>query len=164
MSLHQTYKHLLGIPYRSGVQDCYGLVRRYFKEFYQLDLANFARPDGWWNDPSIDLINESLHADGWQNIGINLRSMRIGDALVFSLINGRANHVGIYVGNGMFIHHVYNRFSSEDALMDKWTSRLLMIVRHPKVSPLNTKEETKTDFMSLLPEHVRAKIIRSSQP
>jgi cell wall-associated NlpC family hydrolase len=162
--LRDSYKHLLGLPYKSGSQDCYGLAVRYFKELYNLDLLNFARPDGWWNDPDIDLINDCLQADGWENIGINIKGLKLGDALVFSLINGRANHVGIYVGNGMFIHHVYQRFSCEEALMDKWTSRLLMIVRHPEISKANHLNKPKTDAMSILPEHIRARIIRTSQP
>lgn len=162
MSSRDTYKHLLGLQYKSGSQDCYGLMRRYFKEVYNLDLLNFARPDGWWNDPEMDLITDCLTIDGWKNIGINTKALKVGDGLVFSLISGRPNHVGVYVGNGMFLHHVYQRYSSEEALLDKWTSRLLMIVRHPQVSKVNFESRPKTDIMDLLPEHVRARIIRPS--
>ncbi len=161
--IRDSYKHLLGLPYKSGSQDCYGLALRYYSEVYNLKLSDFARPDGWWNDPSMDLINECLQSDGWKNVGMNTKALKLGDGLVFSLINGRANHCGIYVGNGMFIHHVYGRFSAEEALMDKWTSRLLMIVRHPDISKSNHQNQPKTDALSILPEHIRAKIISTIQ-
>lgn len=163
MSLHDTYKHLIGLPYVPGKDDCYGLARNYCRDVFGVELTNFARPDGWWNEPDLDILNECLSLDGWQNMGTNIRNLKVGDGLVFSLVNGKANHVGCYVGNGQFIHHVYRRYSSEDALLDKWTSRLLAVVRHPDIAKLSDKREPKTNMMTLLPEHVRARIIRSSQ-
>lgn len=164
MALRDSYKHLLGIPYKSGCDDCYGLARRYYMDVYGVKILNAARPEGWWNDPDMDLINQFVSLDKWEKIGVNTRSVKVGDGLVFSLINGRANHVGVYVGNGMFIHHVLGRLSCEEALMGKWTSRLLMIIRHPEVAEQGQGMHQTTDYMSLLPEHIRAKLIRSSQP
>lgn len=161
---YQSYKHLLGIPYKSGVQDCYGLARRYYHDVFGVQIVNAARPDGWWADPEIDLINQFISHDGWENIGMNTRVLKPGDGLVFSLVNGKANHVGCYVGNGLFIHHVFGRFSCEDPLLDKWRNRLLMIIRHPVVSSLGSDMEPKTDLMSILPEHIRARLIRPTQP
>lgn len=160
MSLHDKYKHLIGLPYVSGRDDCYGLARCYYKDVFGVNLTNFARPEGWWNHQDMDLINWSVSCDGWEKIGTNTKALKIGDGLVFSLIHGKANHVGCYVGNGMFIHHVYKRFSNEEALLEKWTSRLLMIIRHPEVSKKIDGLESKTDLMSILPEHVRARLIR----
>lgn len=157
---YQTYKHLLGIPYKAGVQDCYGLAIRYYHDVFGVQIVNAARPEGWWDEPSMDLINQFISHDGWENIGVNTRNLKIGDGLVFSLINGKANHVGCYVGNGMFIHHVFGRFSCEDPLVDKWRNRLLMIIRHPEVSILGAGMNPTTDIMAILPEHVRARIKR----
>lgn len=160
MALRDSYKHLIGVPYRCGEDDCYGLARRYYKDVFNVEIVNAARPDGWWNEPDMDLINQFITHDGWNNLGVNTRILKVGDGLVFSLISGKANHVGCYVGNGMFIHHVYGRFSTEDALVDKWTSRLLMIIRHPEVYKTSEAQRPKTDLMSILPEHIRARIIR----
>lgn len=160
---YDSYKHLLGISYKSGIDDCYGLARRYYYDVFGVQIVNAARPEGWWDDPEMDLINQFITHDGWENIGINTRQLKVGDGLVFSLINGKANHVGCYVGNGMFIHHVFGRFSVEEALLDKWKNRLLMIIRHPEVSSLGADMTPKTDIMTLLPEHVRARIIRPSR-
>lgn len=134
MITRDSFKHLVGIPYKSGQDDCYGLAMQFYHDVYGIQLVDAARPDGWWDAPDMDLINQFINLDGWLKLGVNTRVLRPGDGLVFSLIHGKANHVGCYIGNGMFIHHVYGRYSNEEALMDKWTSRLLMIIRHPEVT------------------------------
>lgn len=137
--MYDSYKHLIGRAYTSGDKDCYGLARDYYKDVFDLTITNVARPEEWWNDGRLDLINDLFDVDGWENIGCNLRNLKVGDALVFSLISGRANHVGVYVGNGMFIHHVYQRMSCEESLAQKWRSRCLMVVRHTKVTEAQDK-------------------------
>jgi cell wall-associated NlpC family hydrolase len=160
MGLHANYKHLLGIAYKSGVDDCYGLARRYYQDVFGITIVNAARPEGWWDDKEMNLIDQFISHDGWENMGLNTRILRVGDGLVFSLINGKANHVGCYVGNGMFIHHIMGRFSTEDALMDKWKARLLAIIRHPATTPMAGTAYPTTDMMDILPEHIHAKLKR----
>lgn len=152
------YAHLLGRAYDAGRHDCYGLVRDYYRDVYGVNLLNFARPEGWWNDPEMNLIDDLLEADGWERLGTNTRQLKPGDGLVFSLIHGKANHVGVYVGNGMFIHHVWQRFSCEDALMEKWKSRLLAVVRHPEVSKTGMDMPARMDLSTFLPERFRARL------
>jgi cell wall-associated NlpC family hydrolase len=156
---YTSYKHLLGRPYTSGENDCYGLVRNYYRDLFGIEIINAARPEGWWNEPDINLIDDFMEMDGWEQLGKNTRSLKVGDGLVFSLINGKANHVGVYVGNGAFIHHIWNRFSCEDALLEKWKARLLMIVRHPEVAKLGVGMIPTTDLSSMLPEKYRAKLV-----
>lgn len=160
MALRDSYKHLLGLSYKSGQHDCYGLALRYYKEIYNVTLVNAARPENWWHEPDMDLINEFADLDGWEKIGINIRALKIGDGLVFSLITGRANHVGIYVGNGMFIHHVLNRFSTEDPLTDKWKSKLLMIIRHPEVAKIQEMSKPPGNHFPNTAEVFNARVIR----
>lgn len=159
---YKMHQHLIGLPYKSGDQDCYGLALRYYREVYGVQLTNFARPEGWWNHSEMDLINQFLEHDGWDKIGLNIKLLCPGDGLVFSLVGGKANHVGIYVGNGLFIHHVLGRFSAEDALLQKWTSKLLMIVRHPSVAELGKGMGQKTQIETILPRHFSEKLKRFS--
>lgn len=155
-----SYKHLLGRPYVSGRNDCYGLARDYYRDLFAIQIVDAARPEGWWNEPDISLIDDFMESDGWEQIGTNTRNLKVGDGLVFSLINGKANHVGVYVGNGAFIHHVWRRFSNEEALLDKWKSRLLMILRHPEVATIGAGMTPKTSLETMLPEWYRAKLIQ----
>lgn len=154
MSHYAKYKSLLGRPYISGRFDCYGLARDYYKLVWGLELSNFARPDRWWDHDDLDLITRSLTIDGWKSIGTCIRTLKVGDGLVFAAGGGKANHVGIYVGNGLFIHHFYKHFSKEEALLDKWTNRMLTIVRHPKVVPM----PEKIDVMELMPSHAKRRV------
>lgn len=132
--MYDTYRHLLGVAYKAGESDCYGLARRYYKDLFGLDLLNMARPEMWWVEPDLNLITDCIFTDGWEDIGVNLRNLQIGDGLIFTMFSGIANHIGIYVGNGMFIHHVLGRFSCEEPLVQKWMSRCLMVVRHKVVT------------------------------
>ena len=43
------YEHLIGIEYKHGSNDCYGLIRRFYKDNFDLNLRNYARPHDWWN-------------------------------------------------------------------------------------------------------------------
>lgn len=133
---YDEYKHLVGRMYISGYQDCYGLARCYYKDVFQMELTNFARPTEWWLEPGLNLLTDNLFLDGWEDVGTNLRNLRVGDGLLFTLISGRANHVGVYVGNGHFIHHIFGRLSAEEPLVHKWMSRCLMVVRHKTVTKL----------------------------
>lgn len=81
----------LGVPYRSGGYgrlgvDCSGLVYTVYRDYADLHLS----------PSSKDLFNDLPRADD--------RDLRTGDLVFFSL-NGRyASHVGIYVGEGSFVH------------------------------------------------------------
>lgn len=151
MSRYDNYKHLLGRRYVNGKQDCYGLVVNYYKDLFGIELKNFARPDQFWFYKDFDLINNMMFEDRWKSIGLNLRNLQIGDGLVFAIMSESANHLGVYAGNGIFLHHQYQRLSKEDPLTGSWASRLLMVVRHKDVKI----EREKLDILTVLPDHVK---------
>lgn len=159
MSAYDNYKHLIGRPYVSGRYDCYGLARAYYKDLFGITLLNFARPEGFSDTPDLNVIDNFMHCDQWQLIGVNPRNLRIGDGLILALRNGRANHVGVYVGNGHFIHHLHGRFSAEETLTPSWQHRLLNAVRHPGVTAFIDKHRTRLNALDLLPAHVRPQTV-----
>jgi cell wall-associated NlpC family hydrolase len=93
--LIETAKTLIGVPYRAGGSttsgfDCSGFV------YYLLKQMNINPPR-----TSISLSQVS----SWTKI-TNVSELRAGD-LVFFASSGTSstiNHVGIYIGDGMFIH------------------------------------------------------------
>lgn len=149
MSRYSEYKHLLGRKYVAGKDDCYGLIRAYYKDVLGVELKNFARPAGFYKHKDLDIINNLIFVDKWKSRSLSVRMLQIGDALIYSIgdRSGIANHLGVYVGNGMFVHHMIDRPSVEEPLMDKWTSRLLAVVRHPEVKIEVTKINA-TDILS----------------
>lgn len=158
MSIFDKYRHLLSRPYVDGRWDCYGLAVDYYRSVFGVELTNLARPIEWWNMKEFDLINEFVSTNGWKNIGLNIRRLKLGDGLIFACAGGKANHIGIYVGNGMFIHHFFRQFSREEPLLDKWTSRLTAIVRHPKVDEIRELNVVQVDIVDTMPDHVKRRL------
>ena len=99
MSWHNEY---VGIPYaargrtRQGA-DCWGLVRLVYAERFGIDLPGF---DGY-ADSADPLVPELIarEREGWEPKD----APAVGDVLVFRLL-GRLSHVGVYVGEGQFLH------------------------------------------------------------
>lgn len=151
MSRYDNYKHLLTRKYVDGKQDCYGLLVNYFKEVHKITLKNFARPNLFWHYKNYLLIEKMMGYDRWDTIGLNMRNLQIGDVLIFAIRSQTANHLGVYVGNGSFIHHLYGRLSKEDSLSSSWMSQVLMVARHKDLK----LDREKVDYLNLLPNHVK---------
>lgn len=151
MSLYNNYKHLLGRKYVNGKQDCYGLMMGYYQDVHKITLRNFARPDCFWHHKDFDLINDMVAQDNWKLMGLNIRNLQIGDGLFFGVQSAIPNHLGMYVGNGLMLHHLYGRFSSVENLGPSWTNRLLMIIRHRDIKI----HSEKPDLTNLISEHAK---------
>lgn len=151
MSRYNNYKHLIGRKYVDGKQDCYGIIRAYYQDLHNLPLKNFARPTLFWQDKSFDLIHQVMGRDRWESVGVNIRDLQIGDVLIFAIRSTTANHLAVYVGNGMMLHHAWSKLSNVESLTQSWTSRLLMIARHPDIR----LEYDKKEIIELLPAHVK---------
>lgn len=132
------YLHLLGVPYLEGKDDCYGLVRAYFKHNYQVVLPNYARPLAF-DHGGIDLIGTLKNNEDCEIVPMAKAFFKTGDVLIFSVRSDRDNHFGIYVGNNMFIHHLINRRSEESNIDSVWFNRLTTVLRHKEAKQTETK-------------------------
>jgi cell wall-associated NlpC family hydrolase len=134
----RSYLELEGRPYVEGRNDCYGLARLYYWKNYQLRLENYARPSGFAYH-KLDIINQHLEAEGFSYVDAPLDRLEVGDGIIMGLGKAPlANHIGVYVGNRMFLHHLFGQKSIAENFGDRWKSRVLNIVRHPKVTEQNT--------------------------
>jgi cell wall-associated NlpC family hydrolase len=108
-SVLQSALALLGTPYRWGGTDpdsgldCSGLVSYVFRTALGVDLPRVSR---------------DMAADGEGELIRNREQLRQGD-LVFFGARGRVNHVGIYVGEGRFLH---SPSTGKDVRVDTLTS------------------------------------------
>lgn len=154
MSLYSKYQHLLNIPYEDGAKDCYGLIRQFYKDEYGLVLRNYARPIDIFKS-GRDLISENFQREGFEITEQNFRDLQFGDVLLIAIASPIMNHVGVYVGNQQFLHHLYNRPSSADNYSTAWQERTLSIARHPFVTEKNDSRAVNIDLFEMLPPHVK---------
>ena len=83
---------MLGVDYRYGGKspetgfDCSGLVAHVFREAYGIELPHNAR------------------AQSKMGMHVSLSELRAGDLVFYNTLNRPFSHVGIYLGDGRFVH------------------------------------------------------------
>lgn len=109
---------LIGRQWVWAITDCWTLVRDWYKEEWGLELKDWDRPLS-----PLEFVQAPMFDDCWADAGFRqLRAdeeLQVGDALLMSIADRGLNHVGVYVGNQMVLHHLRGRLSSRD-LLGEW--------------------------------------------
>lgn len=105
---------LTGRTWTWGVSDCWTLVRDWYME-HGIELPDWERP----TTPQ-EFEDAPMFDDCWKKAGFRELSeeeaLEVGDALLMN-IEGKDccnNHVGVYTGGQMILHHIRGRLSSLD--------------------------------------------------
>lgn len=138
------YSPLLNRRYDLGFVDCFSLVRDFHLQQYEILLPNYARPSGYAEN---GLFEQILSSEEFIKKPAARENIKEGSVLAFRVASDRVNHLGIYVGNNLFIHHLHGGLSREDNLDQKWFRRLVYVVRHQD-APLPLQTKTVSDFLS----------------
>lgn len=120
--------NLLGVPYRRGGQsveqgfDCSGFTRHVFESSLGLVLPRRS--------------SEQARAPGW--LKVDRAELKPGDLVFFNTLRSTFSHVGIYVGDGKFIHapRTGAKVRIEDMRAAYWTKRFNGARRAP-AAPAN---------------------------
>lgn len=133
---------LLGREYYHGSQDCYSLVRDYYKRELNIDLPDFERGDNWWEDETA----EPLYQNNFAKAGFEIvHDLQKHDVILCRV--GRTHHINhalIFLGDGtlmiettppvvgdsLVLHHPHGRLSVREIYGESWAKRTAMIVRH----------------------------------
>lgn len=118
---------LVGREFHHGVLDCFTLIRDYYKRELGITLHDYERTDGWW-DRGENLYMKNLEAEGFYRI--DPKDIRKGDMIVMQIRAPEPNHAGVYLGDGLFLHHLYGRLSSRDVYGGYWSEVTRIVVRH----------------------------------
>lgn len=109
-----TAQSLLGVPYRAGGEtpagfDCTGFVRYVFREAEGLLLPRRSIEQVQFGDPVSPI------------------EMRAGDLVFFRIERQRSLHVGIYTGEGRFIHapSTHGYVNTQSLGIEYWRTRFL---------------------------------------
>lgn len=150
------YQRLIGRKFVMGSVDCYDTIRSFFSDNFQLMFRNYARPDKFW-DAGLDLYMENFRKEGFEAIDVHPRDVKVGDCWLMAIRSPIANHAGVYVGNGLMLHHFYGRLSTAELYKGVWRNTTVAHLRH-KAVPTVTDSNQSLDIVSLLPPSLREKI------
>ena len=102
---------LLGREYKFGVSDCYSLARDYYYEEHKISLPSIPFEDDWW-EKGINYFDDLFEAFGF----VEVSEPSVGDLIIFKVRSNVPNHCGIYLGEGLFLHHAIHRLSCRESL------------------------------------------------
>lgn len=130
------YDHLIGQAFLYGVRDCYAIVRDLYRDNFGIELTNYARPNDWRSE-AADLIRDLHDHDGFQMItDWKVKDLRPGDVLCMAIGESKPNHLAIYAGDNLIVHHLFGRFSTEAPYRDFFRTSTCFLARHPDVPDL----------------------------
>jgi len=120
---------LIGRQWVWGVSDCWTLVRDWYKEEWDLDLRDWDRPASMMDFHMAPMFEDCFAEAGFVDLGLELPEY--GD-MIFMRLDGSPglNHVGVYLGEQLFLHHLRGRLSSRDLWGGYYQKSTGLIVRH----------------------------------
>lgn len=134
MNYEKQYKQYLGKEFKLGVQDCYTIVREFFKNEFGIILKNYARYEGFWKD-------RSLYRDYFKHEGFVLldeyESLQKGDIIIVSYNSKYPSHALIYLGETQILHHPTDKKSTLDTYRSVWKNLTSCVVRHKSMLKRN---------------------------
>ena len=149
------YDHLLGKEFFHGKNDCYGIVREFYRDNYGILLPNYARPNDWW-DFGFDMYRERFMKNGFYVLNCHPSEYQIGDVYLMAIQSPYMNHAGIIVENGQMLHHLGGQISTVTPYRSLFKNTTVAVVRHKDV--VNKIDKTEVDILELVPEHIRRKV------
>lgn len=119
---------LVGRTFAHGVLDCWSLVRDFYARELAIDLPDFERRDDWWAK------GENLYIEGYPKAGfVHLNQdtpEKIGDVILMQRRADVPNHGGVYIGNGLMLHHMHGRLSTREVYGGYWREITRCVLRH----------------------------------
>lgn len=124
---------LIGRGFRHYVTDCYALIRDFYMTVHAIELPEFPREWEWWKTEKM------LYLDGFQEAGfheISKADILPGDVFFATVHAKSPNHAGIYLGNGLILHHSAARQPYDPSRLStvepagNWTNLLSKVIRH----------------------------------
>ncbi len=95
---------LVGRAFRHGVTDCYSLIKDYYFLEKNIVLPIGQRDWEWWYKEGEDLYTKNFKNAGFRVI--QQHEVIKGDVFLAQLRSKTPNHGGVYIGDGLILHHL----------------------------------------------------------
>lgn len=118
---HLKYKKYLGKIFEIGKQDCFTLIRDFYKQELNIEINNYPRNDNWYKE-NPNIIIENYQKEGFQEAEI--KDIKHSDIIIFN-----SGHFGIYLDGDLLLHHQRNKLSNIERLTEEWKSFISNIYR-----------------------------------
>lgn len=124
---------LIGRQFRHGVTDCYSLVRDFYKQVANITLPEFPREWEWWTN------GDHLYEEGFPQAGftpVAKTEVKPGDVVFFNIHSRTPNHAGVYLGDGLLLHHVASKQGFDPTRLSirepvgRWSNLISKVIRH----------------------------------
>ena len=126
-----------GRKFVHGVHDCYAIVRDWYAQELDITLSDYPRRFGWWDDEDgPDLYRENFGREGFAVVhqgpldAAALGELREHDLLLMRIRARRDNHMAVYVGGNVILHHLIDQLSRREALQEFYQRRTTAVLRH----------------------------------
>jgi proteasome lid subunit RPN8/RPN11 len=125
---------LIGRPFVHGVHDCYALVRDYYAT-QGITLNDYPRSWGWWDEADgPDLYRDNFTSEGFVQIAAGFEDARAKliehDLILMKIRAPRENHMAIYLGNSVILHHQIGQLSRREVYQEFYQRRTTAVLRH----------------------------------
>lgn len=119
---HVKYKQYIGKEFEIGKNDCFSIIRDFYKKEYNININDYFRDDKWYKkNPNI--IKENFEKEG--GIEVKFEDIKEGDVIIFSF-----GHFAIYLGENLILHAPRDKYSNIEYLNDSYKNRISLILRH----------------------------------
>ena len=119
-----------GRPYVFGVMDCYSIVREYLKREHDiaLDFKGECRiPD--WVKKGHNFFVDNYAEQGFERLSSGVEP-KPGDLFLIQVTSRHPDHIAVYVGDDMILHHQHGRLSCKTVYGGFWHARTTHHLRH----------------------------------
>lgn len=130
------YENLLGRQFVHGITDCYSIIKDFYKQNYDINLTDYARPDDWWNNGE-NLYLDNAEKEGFTVFSYDFKLLEDGNVLLFQIKSPVPNHAAIILGTKL-LHHLPKRLSCLDSFNGIWRSCCTHILKHPVTTTYNS--------------------------
>jgi proteasome lid subunit RPN8/RPN11 len=120
---------LVGRVHCWGTLDCWTIVRDWYRRERGIELINLPRAPNFWKR------GENILGDNYKRAGFVAvpedEPLEVGDVILMQTGDSPfPNHVALYIGDDIILHHAENRLSSRDVYGGWYKKHTVKVVRY----------------------------------